>query len=207
MKAKTRKTAPETQQPVDLMALFAPQNKSAATAGEIYIRTPEAAAAAEEMLAAKDDLDRAKAREEVAKSVIIPMALEAWTTANDKRSDPETSVRIPTNDGPGALVMFQGLWTPKGDAMAQVPNDLKVSTVQIKIDTDKIPPAAVQPFIAGILKLAADCGCSDAIQASGGFRPVKTFNAQRFHRFTPQQNLALEQAGLGTRVAVRRSAK
>ena len=71
--------------------------------------------------------------------------------------------------------------------------DLFHDTFALKIDGEKIPPAAMTPLVTELKALFAKHGASKALTAERQYKAYPAFHTQRHVLFTPEQNLKINQ--------------
>lgn len=169
----------------------------ATQAGEITLTTPKAAEIAATFLRAKTEEEATKARLDVACEDLRTVARRAYFEGNHGRHDPESSVYIPAAGGGTARVTFMAVWRSES-GVDLIPADLRCEAVRGRIAFDQIPSDKAPAFLQGVLQLAHSLGLDDAVKISGGLRPVPSFNLLRHTRLSVQENMHLEDVGLGT---------
>lgn len=155
---------------------------------------------AEKYIAAKKDLDAAEANAEVLKAEIYPAARRAYLDGNRGRSVPDDAVEWRTPSGV-LRASFGALWTAKPEAIGALPQAVVRERFTIAIDGDEMSPATAAAFVPALLQLAATYGVK--VEAKGGLYPVPEFNARRHSLLSPEENLRIEELGLGTRITLR----
>lgn len=150
-------------------------------------------------LSATRILEHAEADQALVKEALQAPIREHFFRSNHGLAAPMKSVRLPGNLG-SVLVSFSALWSPKVEQPALPPTMLR-EQFTISVKGDEIPPEKAEPFVRALLALAAEHGVSDAISAKAKRVPVPAFAELRHRDLTVEQNLALEESGLGTRVS------
>jgi len=162
---------------------------------------PAAVEAAVTWISAKHAAQSAESSLDISAAALTPLVRAEYFRANVGRAKPCGSVEVPAHNGT-VLASFASVWSAKG-GVGLLPADLVRERFTIRIDGDALPAAVAGRFVDGLLKLAAACGCPEAVKATGGLAPVPTFNEVRHSRLTLAQNEAVEAAGLGTRLTLR----
>jgi len=152
-------------------------------------------------IAAKEKFEAAESTFEMEKTVFTGLARRGWFRTAAGRHTVSGSVEIPTPEGRTALVSFASIWSCKG-GLNMLPADLTRTLTEVKINPEVLGPNA-EAFVKGVQALAASLGIPDAVTVKANVIPVPTFNDVRNARFTPEENEALEAAGLGTRITAR----
>lgn len=162
-------------------------------------------------LAGKGKEEEGKSEKDQAAMILKPALLRVWLAGNAGRPAPESSVRllVPMGTPPVPTKMtasFAAQWFPTADvnlAAIGVPADLVRKKLNLTIDGDLIPAEKVEDVVRGIVGVLSAAGCGDSL----GFKlidyPKPEFAAARHTRLTPDQNEALELAGLNTRVSIK----
>ena len=156
--------------------------------------------AAEKYIAAKKDLDAAEANVEVIKAEIYPAARRAYLEGNRGRSVPDDAVEWSTPSG-RLRASFGTIWEAKPEAIGALPQAVVRERFTIAIKGDEMSPATAAAFVPALLALAAAHGVK--VEAKGGLYPVPEFNARRHSLLSPEENLRVEELGLGTRITLR----
>jgi hypothetical protein len=175
--------------------------KTAAKKNEA-VNLNDCAPIADSWLAAKEAAKVAEATLQMAAEALSAIACPAWIAGNTGKASPASSVLVAGTEG-SALVSFAGIYACKGGT-EMLPETLVRRKWSLSVDGDAIPAEKADAFVEALLKLAADHGLSDAVGAKVVERyPVADFGIRRFRDLTPEQNAAVEAAGLGTRVSIR----
>jgi hypothetical protein len=194
-----------TPQPSTLASLLG--NRVAAKGGKkptgIIITDAALIGAAVEYIKADEEFEKAKGALEALKLAFRPACRRAWFIANHGRTEPESSLKFQTPAGK-LSVSFAAQWFPQGDVEAMgLPSGSTRRACALKIDVDKIPEAKAEAVVSEILAALAKHGVEDALEAKLVAYPKAEFALTR-HTLTPDQNEAIELAGLGTRISFRR---
>ena len=168
--------------------------------------TPEilqlsSADATDRYLAATRILDHAEADQKAVKESLTEPVRELYFRSNAGLASPMKSVQLVGNQG-SVLVSFNALWNPSAETLP-LPPDMLREQFTIKVKSEDIPPEKQESFVKALLALAAQHGVSDAISATAKRVPVPAFADLRHRSLTPEQNIALENEGLGTRMSWR----
>lgn len=164
------------------------------------IRTDTGIAEAIAFIEAKRQLDAADANAEVLKSAVYDLARGVYLTANAGRPVPDDAVEFPTPIGT-VRASFSAAWKASPACIAALPSGLVRERFTIQIDGDGMSEAQATAFVPALLALAAQHGVK--VESKGALYPVPDFNVRRFTVLTPEQNLAAEAAGLGTKITLR----
>lgn len=155
---------------------------------------------AEKYISAKKDLDAAEANVEVLKAKIYPAARRAYLEGNRGRSVPDDAVEWQTPSG-RLRASFGTIWDAKPEAIGALPQAVVRERFTIAIKGDKMSPATAAAFVPALLALAAAHGVK--VEAKGDLYPVPEFNSRRHSLLSPEENLRIEELGLGTRITLR----
>lgn len=187
---------------IDLSDLLDPiQKKSTRVKEKLTCNLPELKTTAAQFIQYDQAADVAKNQAEGLKAVILPAVRREWLTQNHGRPEPVASIVIPVGEEGGLQVSFSAAWSPKGRALETMPPELVRQRVEISIDGDKLPDSSVREFITRLLQLAQEMGVVSAISSKTVTVPIAAFGTLRHQKLTPEANIALEEAGLSTRVA------
>lgn len=190
---------------LEALGTLAPAPSVGRQVDKIAIDDPEAVTAARRYLTA-DALEKAaKARKESVKGALLPKLRRAWFEANYKAAKSRASLAIVT-PGKGELqISFSASWSPKDGVVAALPADLTRTSFEITIDGDELPADKASTFVTELSALAARLGVSTAVKAKVVTVPSPGFGTLRHHRLSVEQNLALEDAGLGTKITFKKA--
>ncbi len=192
---------------MSLLSAFKAAGVSAKTAREgdvIICNEPEAVVKAAEFAGAYDKAKAAEANTEVFKAEVYSHVRQFYFDVNAGRPAPWDGVRFPIPGGRNVLASIGTQFSakiPEG-VLAMIPKPLLRERVTIKIDGDKVPAKGGDAFVAELLALGKRFGVPVELTA-GALVPVEDFNVRRHVELTPADNLALEAAGLGTRITLR----
>lgn len=164
-----------------------------------------------QFLTAKGRMEEAEAAKKQVEAVLKPRLLRVWLAGNAGRPTPESSVRLfaPVGNPPVPTRMtasFAAQWYPAATAdlaAMGVPPDMVRKKLSLTIDGDEIPADKTEAVVAGIMQVLSDAGCVGALTYKYADYPKPEFAAARHTRLTPEQNEALETAGLNTRVSIK----
>lgn len=188
---------------MSLATLLKPRAKaSSAPTDGIIITDPEVITLAAEWLATKRAFESADSNKKLSEAALKPACFTHWIQENHGRAKPESSVKILT---PGGKVTcsFQARWFPKGDLTAMgVPSKYVRHKASIKIDIDLVPEPLQEKLASAVLEIVQQLGCEAAAEIKFAEYPNAEFEAGR-HTLSPETNLAIETAGLGTVCALR----
>lgn len=182
-----------------LATLNIKSNKGASRSEAIPLTDPLAVKAAESYAQATADAKDAEARQDVAKTTLVPLVRRAYFLSNAGKTTAIPRVEV----GP-IKCSFSAAWTARGGADL-LPDDLRMESFSFSIDSAKLPVNTEwqTKFVQDLVAFMAAHGVPDALTAKGAVVPVPTFNEVRHVRLTPEQNEALEAAGLGTKLMFR----
>lgn len=176
--------------------------KGAAKSSGIICNDPEIVALAESWRTAKVAFDAAESSKAIAEASLKPACFPVWIRENHGRANPESSVRIMTPSGK-VTCSFQARWNPKGELGPMgVPSKFITRRSSIELNVDEIPEEKKEEVVAALIKVVTDLGCEKAISSKYTEYPNALFEAGR-HTLSPETNLAIEMAGLGTVCALR----
>jgi len=172
---------------------------------------PEILTIGAEYITAKGQEDAATARKKLAEAVLKPKLMRFWLAGNVGRATPETSVRVVVPVGtppvPAKLTAsFAAQWYPTAGvnlAAIGVPADLVRRKLTLTIDGDEIPEAKIEGVVQAIMTALTSAGCASALSYKLIDYPKAEFATARHGRLTPEQNEALEVAGLNTRCSIK----
>lgn len=152
-------------------------------------------------LSATRILDHAEADQKAVKESLAEPIREHFFRSNAGLAAPMKSVQLVGNQG-SVLVSFNALWNPSAETIPLPPEMLR-EQFTIKVKSEDIPPEKQEAFVKALLALAEQHGVSNAISATAKRVPVPAFADLRHRSLTPEQNMALENQGLGTRMSWR----
>lgn len=173
------------------------QKKPTRAVEKIILDSPAATTEAALWLGYNGAEKAAKAQADNHKAILLPEVRRHWLAKNQGRTAAVATVVVPVGSE-SVQVSFSSAWQPKGEAVNLIPAPYVREQFEIEIDGDAIP--AGSPFLEGLLKLAQETGCMDAIKVKAVRKPIKAFGDIRHSVLDPAANEALELAGLGTRV-------
>lgn len=171
----------------------------------LQVTDPTLVEAAREWIVLDTAVEEAEAARTAHEVIFKPSIRRAFFALNAGRAKPESSVKITTSKG-SLTASFAAQWFPKVESLCDIgiPKRLIRRRCSIKIDVDAIPNDKQDDVVGAILKALEEHGCGGALSAKLGDYPTEAFAAERFTAFTPDQNEELEQAGLCTRMSMRR---
>lgn len=162
------------------------------------------AAKAKQLIAAKVKAKEIEAEIELLEAEIKPKARAKYFEANAGVPEPYQRLRLGET-----LILFSEVYAKKEEPKlaeslpAEVIDTLTDLEVQIAVDANKVPNDKAGEFVEGLLKLASKCDCESAVKVSTVRSLTNGFNTARHTALTPEQNLALENQGLSTRITIK----
>lgn len=169
----------------------------------IIVVDPELVSQASQFIQANARKTQAEAAVEALKLGFVPQLRRAWFAANHGRTSPESSLKFQTEVGK-LSVSFASQWFPKNDQVVlQIPDAFRMRKREITLDLSKVPEARLDDFVTELTGLLEKFDADEALSAKLTDYPTESFGIERHRVLTPDQNEALEQAGLSTRVSFR----
>lgn len=176
------------------------QKKASRSTEKLTLNTAEVTQAAALFISNDRAAKAADTAAEAQKAILLPLVRRSWLEQNHTRTEPVASVVIPVGED-GLQVSFSESWNPKGTAMEKLPADLIRKKFDITIKGDDMPDSVARDFVSRLLGVAQELGVMSAVSAKVVTVPIAAFGTLRHQKLTPEANIALEEAGLSTRVA------
>lgn len=199
-----RQTVPTTDPLafLDGMAEAKPKGK-----GKEYPLLPDPDGRAAKMAARSIDLAGAKEQLDTNNKLLAELVLPFWIKHWHGKTDFESGVKVQTDTGAAVLVICQSRVKKMEGEKALDPvrslfrrndrdlvPDLFHWGFSIKIDGNEIPPEVAPALVKELKELFAKHGANKALTTEKEYKPYPSFFTQRHVLFTPEQNLAINNA-------------
>jgi hypothetical protein len=132
---------------------------------------------------------------------LLAITTPQYLAAVTGQGDALTSLVAPGTDGREAIIVHTSRYKTGAqmDAVVSIVGadraaEFFTDATTIKIDFEKIPEANRQAVVDGLLAVAAEYGCAEAIDAKVSVQPKAHFHGLRHSKFTVAENLALQGA-------------
>jgi hypothetical protein len=176
------------------------KKESTKTAYPVFADTNgQAAIIAARIVERQDQFDALESALKTDKAELKMMVAPFYFRTNHGKHEAPSSVSVVSPKGE-VLVTFQNRY-PQLEDESTVAAILGDNTeeffrqhIEVKIKGDALPQDKAQDIIDELQALFAKYNATDALEAKVGIKPTKDFHAARLVQFTPEVNLALDQA-------------
>ena len=189
------------QSAFDILAAAAAPFETDSRTESIPWDNPEAVKLISKFRKHKEEEKDAKAAKELVQAEIKPLAIEFWARSN--RGLPTPINRLEIDGGSVSFADSYGTSKPALAVVATLPKALLRQVVDISIDGDLIPSQIAADFARDLIALRDKYKVGKAMKIEVRHAPSLTFATDRHQKLTPEQNLELENRGLGTRITIK----
>ena len=146
-----------------------------------------------------DEIESLEGAQKTDKAELKMFVAPFYFQTNQRKLDPPSSISIPSDAGE-VLVTFQNRYTKLTDSARletllgdQAERYLR-QTFTLAITGEELPAGREQSIVDEVQAVLEKHGASSALEVKEEIKPTKDFHVAWLTAFTPEQNLAIEQA-------------